>query len=225
MALHYNYIKKIITVKGQEMYYSGDGCWFGRISKVEALEGLQSGKYRLWSVVNKATGEELTDVKLDANGQIIEVAPTVETTETELPEIIIDGTICKGHKVEEIATCEIVNSECEEIIGKSFPTIEKLEKFINDTIQQSKTYWSNKIWLKVLLPDGENTFSFRVDASSGNDVNLKAHTMQSLKSSIQCCKHSKEDYSIYEQLLTVCESFWGVSKPSDCYSYHSLVNV
>jgi hypothetical protein len=34
------FIKKIITKKGQVMYYLGDGLWFGRISKINGRNSL-----------------------------------------------------------------------------------------------------------------------------------------------------------------------------------------
>jgi hypothetical protein len=45
--------KKVITKKGQIMYYLGDGLWFGRISKSEAKLGLATQKYSLWETVVK----------------------------------------------------------------------------------------------------------------------------------------------------------------------------
>lgn len=41
-------IKKIISKKGQVMYYKGDGIWFGRTTEKDALSGIKSGKYNLF---------------------------------------------------------------------------------------------------------------------------------------------------------------------------------
>lgn len=52
--MSYYRIKKVITKKGQVMYYLGDGIWFGRISKDQAESGLESTKYVLWETVDKS---------------------------------------------------------------------------------------------------------------------------------------------------------------------------
>lgn len=214
MALHYSYIKKIITVKGQEMYYCGDGMWFGRTSKADALEGLNSGKYQLWSVVNKQTGEELVDVKLDEFGQIIE--SVVEEVEKDESQQI---------QVQEVY--EITNAEEEEMIGQTFESIDNLENYINEIA--SKARYCIKVWVKVSIPNtnGSDTYSFKCEAYKGSWLNLKNYCMQTLKSSIQCCQYSKEldQIPVYERLLTSCEESWGVSKPSDCYDYIPLNSI
>lgn len=46
-------IKKVITKKGQVMYYRGDGMWFGRCGKDEAELDLATGNYTLWETVIK----------------------------------------------------------------------------------------------------------------------------------------------------------------------------
>jgi len=46
-------IKKIITKKGNVMYYKGDGLWFGRTSKADAELGLATGQYILFTTVNR----------------------------------------------------------------------------------------------------------------------------------------------------------------------------
>ena len=53
-------IKKIITKKGQIMYYLGDGMWFGRIAKNRAEAGLENGSYNLWETVNKWTEQYIS---------------------------------------------------------------------------------------------------------------------------------------------------------------------
>ena len=52
-ALRYTRIKKVITAKGQVMYYIGDGMWFGRTSKQDAELGIATGKYTLFETVVK----------------------------------------------------------------------------------------------------------------------------------------------------------------------------
>jgi hypothetical protein len=42
-------IKIVKNKNGRNMYYLGDGIWFARISETEALKGLASGKYVLWT--------------------------------------------------------------------------------------------------------------------------------------------------------------------------------
>ncbi len=46
-------IKKVVTKKGNVMYYRGDGLWFGRTSRIDAEHGLATGEYTLWETVNK----------------------------------------------------------------------------------------------------------------------------------------------------------------------------
>ena len=46
-------IKKVVTKKGNVMYYKGDGLWFGRTSRIDAEHGLATGEYTLWETVNK----------------------------------------------------------------------------------------------------------------------------------------------------------------------------
>ena len=46
-------IKKVITKKGEAIYYKGDGLWFGRIARSKAEKGLASGEYTLFESVNK----------------------------------------------------------------------------------------------------------------------------------------------------------------------------
>lgn len=53
MRARYSRIKKVITAKGQIMYYIGDGMWFGRTSKADAELGLATGKYTLYETVTK----------------------------------------------------------------------------------------------------------------------------------------------------------------------------
>ena len=46
-------IKKVISRKGKALYYLGDGLWFGRTSKADALKGLADGSYTAWETVDK----------------------------------------------------------------------------------------------------------------------------------------------------------------------------
>lgn len=52
------YIKIIVTMKGQELYYKGDGQWFGRVKKEVAEKGLKSGEFVLFSKFDKRTNTE-----------------------------------------------------------------------------------------------------------------------------------------------------------------------
>lgn len=45
----HQFIKKVITKKGQIIYFIGDGFWFGRISKAEAELLLATEKCVLWN--------------------------------------------------------------------------------------------------------------------------------------------------------------------------------
>lgn len=51
MAGRYHRIKIVYTQKGQ-MYYIGDGLWFGRVKKDVAEAGLESGEYCLWETID-----------------------------------------------------------------------------------------------------------------------------------------------------------------------------
>ena len=44
----HNRIKVVKDKNGRNMYYLGDGIWFGRIAESAALKGLASKKYIMW---------------------------------------------------------------------------------------------------------------------------------------------------------------------------------
>ena len=199
------YIKKVITVKGQEMWFYGDGLWFGRTSKVNALEKLNSGEFKVWSVVDKATNTEIIGAKLNELGELVtgeEKINDVESTKTVVP-------------VEEIVEVKITNSENSALQDKQFKTIYDAEKTINKTINRSKLYCT-KIWLEILIPNSNgHTFSFKCEPLKGTKVNLSAYCMQCLKSSLAFTADIKEREKL-QKLLKMCEMIWGISTPSDC---------
>ena len=194
------FIKKIITAKKQEMYYVGDGSWFGRTSKANALEGLANGQYSVWSIVDKSTGTESYGVFKD--GQIVAESDQVnEEIVEEQNELVY----------------EVVDSENVKMIGEKFPTIEQLEDFLNE---KAANETSIKIWVRIPIPNTENhTYGFKCETYDGLFLNLKAYCMQSLKSSIQYCSYDEESSDIYKHLLNCCEKAWGLSRSSDCRSY------
>ena len=66
-------IKKVITKKGKELYYLGDGIWFGRVSKKVAEQNLEAGIWSLWETVDKRNNEipESTFLKLKTSSLAI----------------------------------------------------------------------------------------------------------------------------------------------------------
>lgn len=194
------FIKKVITAKKQEMYYVGDGSWFGRTSKADALEGLANGQYSVWSIVDKSTGTESYGVFKD--GRIVAESDQVN-------EKIVEEN--------NEPVYEVVDSEDVTMIGEKFQTIEQLEEFLNE---KAANETSIKIWVKITIPNTEShTYGFKCETYNGVFLNLKAYCMQSLKSSIQYCGYDGESSDIYKHLLNCCEKAWGTSSPHDCRFY------
>jgi len=65
-------IKKVITKTNKEIYYLGNGCWFGRIAKNYALAGLESGKFSMWETIDyRETNKEVEDDYVSINLELM----------------------------------------------------------------------------------------------------------------------------------------------------------
>ncbi len=189
-----NRIKKVVS-NGKEYYYRGNGLWFGRTSKVKAMEGLLSGALTPWSL--KVNGEENTSVTIDDQGDIVLKSDVVEVAATE--PVSVDEV------AENQDGCEVVDAEIGEIIGRKFDSIEQLEDCLN-TVNES-----GKVWVVVTLPNREK-YRFQCYVSKHQSINLKAYCMQSLKGSL-----AFGGEEIYQKLLDCCQLAWGHCEAKDCY--------
>jgi hypothetical protein len=71
MVGRYHRIKKVYTKAGKEMYYIGDGLWFGRVKKDVAEAGMESGEYSLWETIDHRPRRKHADASVNAGTAIL----------------------------------------------------------------------------------------------------------------------------------------------------------